>query len=125
MLVMADVARSFNVQGAVGAMLQSRIVSGMKKILVYLEEEIDRQMSDPWSKMTFLVVITREMIAVTLATDEERHQKEETLMKFCFTAADKTRKLGKLTMRSFCRFLVRYLYFDTMVTSQIIICRPP
>ena len=92
MLAMADVARSFNVHGAVEAMLQSRMGSGMKKILVDLEEEIDRQMSDPWSKMAFLVVITGEMIAVTLATDEERterHQKEETLIKFCFTAADK------------------------------------
>ena len=95
-LVMADITQSFSVLGAIGTLLQSRMGSGMNKVLDDLEEEIDRQISDPWSKMTLLVVITGEMIARSLATDHdeepiatERHQKEETLIKFCFTAADK------------------------------------
>jgi len=59
---------------------------GIRKVLVEFEGEIKRELSDPWSKLTFLVVIAGEIAAASLANEEHRQKLEP--LKMCSTAAD-------------------------------------
>ena len=72
----------FDVSDIVKKLLESR--KAFKKVLVDFEEEIERELSDSWSKLTLLVVIAGEIIAVA---DEERRGKLNA-MEMCFTVAD-------------------------------------
>ena len=57
-------------------------------MLVDVEEESERELSDPWSKLTLLVVISGEIVAVALA-NEEQHWKPEVLIELLSTLADR------------------------------------
>ena len=59
----------------------------MEKVLVDFEEETERELSDPWSKLTLLVVIAGEIVAEALANEERR--RKTNVIKLCSTLADK------------------------------------
>ena len=73
-----------DVSNAVRSLVESG--KNIRKVLVEFEEEIERELSDPWSKLTLLVVIAGEIAAIALA-DEEHLQKPQ-LLKLFSTAAD-------------------------------------
>ena len=82
--LMSDIARDgFDVSN-VRSLMEPR--KGIANVLIDFEEEIEREMSDPWCKLTCLVVIAGEMVAETLANGEPRWKPE--VSKLCSTAAD-------------------------------------
>lgn len=84
-IVMTEMARDrFDVSNADSLLVEPR--KGIRKVLVDFEEEIKRELSDPWSKLTSLVVITGEIVAVALANEEFCREPE--VLKLCSTAAD-------------------------------------
>ena len=61
----------------------------IKNLMLEFNQEIlefDQELSDPWSKLTLLIVISGEIFAVALA-NEEHHQKQE-VMKLLYTVAE-------------------------------------
>lgn len=88
--IVAEVVRSNKVEvaNAVGSLMQSRL--GIRKALANCEEEIEVEMSDPWSKLTLLVVIAGEMFAAVLANDGERSegQQKREVWKTCSIMAE-------------------------------------
>ena len=66
---------------AVRSLMESR--ENIQEVLNGFEEEIEHELSDPWNKLTFLVVIIGEAIA---EANEEGCPKSEVL-KFCSTTA--------------------------------------
>ena len=74
----------FDVSDIVRQLLESK--KAFKKVLVNFLEEIERELSDSWVRLTLLVVISGEFIVVALA-DEERRGKLNA-MEMCFTVAD-------------------------------------
>ena len=68
-------------QVAVRSLLESR--ENIQEVLNGFEEEIERELSDPWDKLTLLVIITGE--AIVMANEEGRLKPE--VLKFCSTAA--------------------------------------
>ena len=75
----------FDVSNAVRSLMGS--TKGIQQVLVDFEEEGERELSDPWSKLTLLVVISGEIIAVALA-NEGQCWKPEVLTELLFTLAD-------------------------------------
>ena len=69
---------------AVRSLMQSG--ENIQEVLNGFEEEIEREVSDPWKKLSLVVVITGEAIAEALMANEEGRLKPEVL-KFCSTAA--------------------------------------
>lgn len=74
----------FDVSNAGSLLMEPR--KGIRKIIVDFEEEIKRGLSDPWSKLTSLVVIAGEIVAAALADEEFRREPE--VLKLCSSAAD-------------------------------------
>ena len=73
-----------DVSSAVRSLVGPR--KGIRNVLVEFENEIERELSDPWSKLTFLVVIAGEIAAFALANEE--HLQKPEILKLCSTAAD-------------------------------------
>lgn len=73
-----------DVSNAVRSLVEPR--KGIRNVLVAFEEEIERELSDPWSKLTLLVVIAGEIAAIALAYEE--HLQKPEVLKLCSTAAD-------------------------------------
>ena len=73
--------------------LTSLMESGrsVRQVLIDFEVEIERRLSDPWSKLTLLVVIAGEVIAeVSLTNIQHCHDgRKPEASKLCLTAADK------------------------------------
>ena len=74
----------FDVSNAVRSLLKSS--KSVRKVLVDFEEEIEHELTDPWSKLTSLVTISGEVIAEALV-NEQNQQRPEAL-KLCFTVAE-------------------------------------
>ena len=84
-IVMTEMARDrFDVGNAVSLLVEPR--KGIRKVLVDFEEEIKCELSDPWSKLTSLVVIAGEIVSAALANEEFRREPE--VLKLCSTAAE-------------------------------------
>lgn len=84
-IIMTEKAQErFDVGNTVRSLLEPK--KGIRKVLVEFEGEIKRELSDPWSKLTFLVVIAGEIAAASLANEEHRQKLEP--LKMCSTAAD-------------------------------------
>ena len=77
-------ATTERIDQAVRSLMESR--ENIQEVLNGFEEEIERELSDPWNKLTLLVIITGEATAEALMANEEGRPKPEVL-KFCFTAA--------------------------------------
>ena len=77
-------ATTERIDQAVRSLMESR--ENIQEVLNGFEEEIERELSDPWNQLTLLVVITGEAIAEALMANEEGRPKPEVL-KFCSTAA--------------------------------------
>ena len=73
-----------DVSNAVRSLVEPR--KGIRNVLVEFEEEIERELSDPWSKLTFLVVIAGEIAAIALVNEE--HLQKPEILKLFSTAAD-------------------------------------
>ena len=58
----------------------------IKNLMLVFKDNCDQELSDPWSKLTLLIVISGEIFAVALA-NEEHHQKQE-VMKLLYTVAE-------------------------------------
>ena len=98
---------------AVRSLMESR--ENIQEMLNGFEEEIERELSDPWNKLTFLVVIIGEAMAEALMANEEGCPKPEVL-KFCSTTAvdklcSRLMKLGRWVSNAFVRFLSRTVLF--------------
>ena len=86
----------FDKQSLTSLMESGRSVT---KVLNDFEMEIERKLSDPWSKLTLLVIIAGEIIAEALINIEHCHDgRKPEASKLCLTAADKLcpgmKKLG-------------------------------
>ena len=57
----------------------------IRKLLIKFEDEIEREIADPWGKLTCLVVIAGEIVAEALVNDEPAWKPEVPKL---FTAAD-------------------------------------
>ena len=75
----------FDVSNVRSLMMEPRTKS-ITKLLIDFEKEIECKMSDPWSKLTCLVVIAGEIVAEALVSEEPRWETE--VAKLCSTAAD-------------------------------------
>ena len=64
----------FDVSNAVRSLLKSS--KSVRKVLVDFEEEIEHELTDPWSKLTFLVAISGEVIAEALVNEQHRQRPE-------------------------------------------------
>ena len=73
--------------GNVRSLMMGPRRKSIRNLLIDFEEQIEREMSDPWSKLTCLVVIAGEMITEALVNEEPRSGKPE-VAKLCSTAAD-------------------------------------
>ena len=58
----------------------------IKNLMLVFEDNCDQELSDPWSKLSLLIVISGEIFALALA-NEEHHQKKE-VMKLLYTVAE-------------------------------------
>ena len=58
----------------------------IKNLMLVFKDNCDQELSGPWSKLTLLIVISGEIVAVVLA-NEEHHQKQE-VMKMLYTVAE-------------------------------------
>ena len=76
-------ATTERIDQAVRSLMESR--ENIQEVLNGFEEEIERELSDPWKKLTLLVIITGE--AIVMANEEGRLKPE--VLKFCSTAAVK------------------------------------
>ena len=75
----------FNVSERVRSLLgESR--EDIQNLMLVFKDNCDQELSDPWSKLTLLIVISGEIFAVALA-NEEHHQKQE-VMKLLYTVAE-------------------------------------
>lgn len=85
LIITRDVAQDgFDVSESVRSLVgESRDV---KNLMREFEEKCDQELTDPWSKLTLLIVFSCEILAVALAK-EEHHQKQE-VMRLLFTAAE-------------------------------------
>jgi len=66
-----------------GSLMESRKSFG--KVLLGFGDEIKRELSDPWSRMTLLVIIAGEFVAAALAKKVDR---ESEVLELCSTAAE-------------------------------------
>ena len=85
LIITRDVAQDgFDVSERVRSLVgESRDV---KNLMREFEEKCDQELTDPWSKLTLLIVFSCEILAVALA-NEEHHQKQE-VMRLLSTAAE-------------------------------------
>ena len=58
----------------------------IKNLMLVFNDNCEKELSDPWSKLTLLIVISGEIFAVALA-NEEHHQKQE-VMKLPYAVAE-------------------------------------
>ena len=77
----------FDVDNVRSLMMEPRTKS-ITKLLIDFEVEIEREMPDPWSKLTCLVVIAGEIVAEALANEEPDWKPEVSIYLLCSTAAD-------------------------------------
>ena len=75
----------FDVSNVRSLMMEPRKKS-ITKLLIDFEEEIEREIADPWGKLTCLVIIAGEIVAEALANEEPGWNPE--VPKLCSTAAD-------------------------------------
>ena len=59
-----------------------------KSVLNDLEEETERELSEPWSKLTWLFLVSGELIAANMVKEGE-HGGKPNARDLCFTAARK------------------------------------
>ena len=85
LIITSDVVQDgFDVSERVRSLVgESRDV---KKLMLEFEEKCDQELTDPWSKLTLLIVFSGEILAVALA-NEEYHQKQK-VMRLLSTAAE-------------------------------------
>lgn len=79
------------------SLMESR--KSVTKVLNNFEVEIERRLSDPWSKLTLLVIIAGEVVAKALTNIEHCHDgRKPEASNLCLSAADKLcfrmKKLG-------------------------------
>ena len=58
----------------------------LRKVLIAFEEVVVRELMDPWSRLTFLIVIAGEIVAVALAKNDNRYKTEA--LKLCCNGAE-------------------------------------
>ena len=73
---------------AVGSLVES--TKKIRKVLVAFEKEVERELMDPWSRLTLLVVIAGESVASALAKDETQYydMNETLIVKLCCNGAE-------------------------------------
>ena len=64
----------FDVSDAMRSLMES--TKGIEQVFVDFEEESERELSDPWSKLALFVVISGEIVSVALADEEHRRRQE-------------------------------------------------
>lgn len=74
----------------------------LRKVLIAFEEVVVRELMDPWSRLTLLIVIAGEIVAVAL-TKTDDHFKTEAL-KLCFNGAEElsSRMINLGNWETFC-----------------------
>ena len=65
------------------SLMESR--KSIRKVLFGFGQEIERELSEPWSRITLLVIVAGEFVAAALAKKEDR---ETEVLELCSTAAD-------------------------------------
>ena len=90
-----------------GSLMESRKSFG--KVLLGFGDEIERELSDPWSRMTLLVIIAGEFVAAALAKKVDR---ESEVLELCSTAAeDLCSRMMKLSeLRSWVSVMMKCIY---------------
>lgn len=77
----------------------------LKKVLIASEEVVERELTDPWSRLTLLIVIAGE-IAVVLAKNNNRHKTTEALNLCCKEAAELSSRMINLgSWEEFCDYV--------------------
>ena len=75
----------------------------LRKVLIAFEEVVERELMDPWSRLTLHIVIAGEIVAVALAKNNNRHKTTEALR-------DSLSKSGPLRFASENRFPLNFVH---------------
>ena len=67
----------------------------IKNLMLEFEKNCYQELSDPWSRLTLLIIISGEIVAVALA-NEEHHQKQEVMKLLSTVAEDLCSRITKL-----------------------------
>ncbi|XP_068721604.1 uncharacterized protein [Montipora capricornis] len=99
---------------AVGSLVDS--TKNIRKVLVAFEKEVERELRDPWSRLTLLVVIAGETVASALAKDEIQYcdmiMNETLIVKLCCNGAEElcSRMIKMGTWEEFCDHVEEQYY---------------
>lgn len=73
-----------------------RSTKNLRKVLIAFEQDVERELMDPWSRLTLHIVIAGEVIAVALAKNNNRHKTTEALKLCCNRAEELSSRMINL-----------------------------